>query len=126
MGFRFFCMTHLVACLGTGKGTWTEVNKLIRQRSWEKVFLVTNNFGKENYKNESNAELIIIDDNQNMEIIRDILVNELKTKNVDVLDMAINFISGSGKEHMALLSALLKIGAGVRLVNPGESEVKEI
>ena len=61
-----------------------------------------------------------------MEIIRDILVNELKTKNVDVLDMAINFISGSGKEHMALLSALLKIGAGVRLVNPGESEVKEI
>lgn len=126
MGYGVFSMTHLVACLGSGKGTWTEVNRLIKQRSWEKVFLITNQFGKENYKNETNAELIVVDDTQNMEILRDILVNEMKTKNVDILDVAINFVSGSGKEHMALLSALLKIGAGVRLVSPGENEVKEI
>ena len=34
-------MTELVACLTTGKGSWTEVAKLIAGENWEKVYLIT-------------------------------------------------------------------------------------
>ena len=30
-------------------------------------------------------------------------------------EIDINFISGTGREHMALMSALLKLGVGIRL-----------
>ena len=32
------------------------------------------------------------------------------------LEVAVNIVSGTGKEHMALLAAILKLGVGVRLV----------
>jgi len=34
--------------------------------------------------------------------------------------------SGSGKEHMALLSALLKLGLGIRLVSFTNNGIKEL
>jgi hypothetical protein len=33
------------------------------------------------------------------------------------LDIAVNITSGQGKEHTALLSALIKLGYGIRLVD---------
>jgi len=43
-------MTELVACLSTGKGTWGHVSRLIADGTWEKIILITNDFGKENFK----------------------------------------------------------------------------
>jgi len=34
----------------------------------------------------------------------------------DDTEVAVNFISGSGNEHMSILSTLLKLGLGIRLV----------
>ncbi|HLC66335.1 MAG TPA: hypothetical protein VJK52_01715, partial [Candidatus Nanoarchaeia archaeon] len=42
------------------------------------------------------------------------------------LEVAVNFISGTGKEHMALLSALLKLGLGIRLVVLTKDGVAEL
>ena len=41
-------------------------------------------------------------------------------------DVAFNMVSGSGKEHMAVLSALLKLGVGIRLVSYVNDSLKEI
>ena len=46
-----------------------------------------------------------------------------KIKGVEV---ALNFVSGSGKEHMAVISAVLKMGLALRLVMPGKEEVLEL
>ena len=42
-------MPTLIACLSTGKGTWGHVNHLIDNNNYDKVILITNDFGKENF-----------------------------------------------------------------------------
>ena len=41
-------------------------------------------------------------------------------------EVGLNFISGTGKEHMALLSAVLKLGIGIRFFALTKDGVKEI
>jgi len=107
-------MTYLIACLSTGKGSWSEVIKLINSEKWDHIFLITNNFGKENFKHE-NADLIVINESKPIKDISDVIYKKLQNQ-IGFNDIAVNFISGTGKEHMALLSALIKLGIGIRFV----------
>ena len=118
-------MTSLIACLGTGKGTLQHVSRLIKEQEWDKIFLVTNEFGKENFKAEKPAEFIIINPEKPISDIRDDIKTALQGQIKD-FEVAVNFVSGSGKEHMALLSALLKLGLGVRLIALTKEGIKEI
>ncbi len=118
-------MSILVACLSTGKGTWGHVSRLIADGQWDKIFLVTNEFGKENFNNEKQAELILVDSRKGIEEIRDEIKNGLKGKISD-MEVSTNFISGEGKEHMALLSAIIQLGLGVRFVALTKDGVKEL
>jgi hypothetical protein len=118
-------MTSLIACLSTGKGSWIEVKKIIGSDSFEKVYLITNDFGKEKFQAAENTELIVIDTRADTaEMIKQILAGlGDKVKG----EVALNLTSGSGKEHMALFAALIKLGIGFRLVEAGEEgAVKEI
>lgn len=117
-------MTSLVACLGAGKGTWAEVRKLMESESWEKVFLITNSFGKEKFF-AANAEFIVIDDFQGPKAIAAVVISHLKEKISDT-EVALNISSGSGNVHMAVLSALLKLGFGIRLVFLANDSVEEL
>ena len=108
-------MTDLVACLSTGEKSWNHVARLIKEQDWKNVFLITNEFGKNNFKAEKEMEFIVVDSKkQVLELIEDI-INGLKGKITD-LEIALNLVSGSGKEHMAILSALLRLGVGIRLI----------
>ncbi len=118
-------MTELVALLSTGKGTWTDVVKLISSQDWEKIYLITNEFGKDTFQKKDNMEFIVINSNQSIELIIDKIVTQLKEK-IKGTEVALNFISGTGKEHMAVLSAMLKLGLGIRLVVHTVNELKEI
>jgi hypothetical protein len=118
-------MTELVAFLSTGKGTWTEVVKLINSHDWEKIILITDDFGNQNFRKKENTELIVINQNESIELLIDKIQNGLKEKLTGV-EVALNMASGSGKEHMAALSALLKLGLGIRLVTISASGIKEI
>ena len=116
-------MTSLVACLGSGKGTWTEVKMLISSESWEKVFLVTNSFGKEKF--QADAEFIVVDDLQPAQAITAVIISQLKGKIRDT-EVAVNISSGSGNLHMAVIAALLKLGFGIRLVALVNDKVEEL
>ena len=121
-------MTDLVACLGAGKGTWNEVVKLIRAESWGKVFLVTNDFGKAKFSEHFPgilAEFVIVDDLLPTDQVAQAIANQLQGK-TEFSEVAVNMASGSGNLHMALLAALLKLGAGIRLVVTSEQGVKEL
>ncbi len=108
-------MTELIACLSTGKGTWGHVSRLISEEKWDKVFLITNDYGKENFNADEKTELIAMNMNQGLRELRDNIKEALKGK-IKGTEVAVNFISGSGREHMALISALLSLGIGLRLV----------
>lgn len=120
-------MPTLIACLSTGKGTWAEVNRLIQIGGWNKVFLITNAFGAENFRNKSeNTELVVVDsDNKSVVELVENIKKSLGGKISD-FEVALNFVSGSGKEHMAMLEAVLELGLNFRIVtvnSRGEMEV---
>lgn len=117
-------MTDLVCCLSTGKGTWVEVARLINNHDWDNVYLITNDFGRDKFTSEKEVKFILVDVNKGMESMKKTIEETLKDKLSG--DVAVNFISGSGKEHMALLSAVINLGVGIRFVVPVDSEIKEI
>ena len=121
-------MAVLVACLSTGKGTWGHVSRLLEgmdAEKWNKVFLITNEYGKENFKTQPGVELIQVHEMSGIQELRE----EIKTALKDAVgneEVAVNFVSGAGREHMALMSALMQLGVGFRLVAVTKDGVKEI
>ena len=110
-------MPTLIACLSSGKGTWTEVNKIINSQPWDKIFLITNQFGKENYSvNSEKTELVVIDPYKEISEIVKVIKSNLNGRIKD-FEVALNLVSGSGNEHMALLEAVLELGLNFRLVS---------
>ncbi|QQG39043.1 MAG: hypothetical protein HYS32_01115 [Candidatus Woesearchaeota archaeon] len=118
-------MTTLIACLSTGKGTWGHVGRLITDGKWDKIFLITNDFGKENFTPEKPSEFIIADAHGSLKDMRDLITKELKGKIKDT-EVGVNLVSGTGKEHMAIISALLKLGLGIRLMALTKDGIEEV
>lgn len=108
-------MPELIACLSTGKGTWGHVARLLSDNTWDKIYLITNDYGKENFTVNPKTELLSVNMSQGLKELRDEIHEKLKDKIKDT-EVAVNLISGTGKEHMALMSALLKLGVGIRLI----------
>src|SRR3989344_5004796 len=118
-------MPTLIACLSTGKGTWTEESKIAQSQDWNKVFLITNQFGKENYTPGKNMELVLVDSfpDTPTTIITEQIKNQLKERITD-FEVALNLVSGSGKEHMAILEAVLQLGLNFRLIAVNRNNVE--
>ncbi len=110
-------MPTLIALLSTGKGTWAEVNRLIQAQTWDKVFLITNKFGEENFKNKPEFVKLIVVDADNSDTIG--LTAQIKKHlegQISDFEVGLNLASGSGKEHMAVLEAVLELGLNFRIV----------
>ncbi|MBI5148873.1 hypothetical protein HZA33_04280 [Candidatus Pacearchaeota archaeon] len=105
---------ELVALLGTGKGTWGQVSGLIKQGEWDKIFLVGDEFIKK-FDPGKEAEFITLKLNQPVLVLRDLLISKLKDK-LKGPEVALTIASGEGREHMALISALLNVPVGIRFV----------
>lgn len=118
-------MTDLVACISSGKGTIAHVSKLIEGQNWEKVYIITNNEFKDQVSKKDNINIILIDNKKSLPEMVEDLKHTFKGK-LKMTETAVNLISGDGKEHMALISALLKLGIGIRLVALTKEGVKEI
>jgi len=101
----------LIAVLGVGKGTWGHVGRLITEETWDRVLLISNEWGKENFAPTKECEWIIVNNRAGFEIIKE----EIK-KNLPDSELVISLISGSGKEHMAVLAALKDKGYKYQVV----------
>ena len=117
-------MVELIACLSAGEGTWKHVDRLINEQEWDNVFLIADEFAKD-FKTKKKIELISINSNKFLSEMADEIKNRLKGR-IKGIDVALNLISGSGKEHMAILAALLKLGVGIRFVALTKEGIKEI
>ena len=117
-------MVSLIAMLSSGKGTWAQVNSLIACAKWDKIYLICNDFAYEKFEIDSTKALKLMIDEKNPEKSFPKLANFFR-KEIKDFEVALNLVSGSGMEHMALLSAVLKSGLGVRYVYCENKEVKE-
>ncbi|MBI2564884.1 hypothetical protein HYV79_02740 [Candidatus Woesearchaeota archaeon] len=117
-------MTSLVVCMSSGKGTWSNIYSLIKFQDWENIFIITQTFFKDKIKLEKPHNLIVIDETETIQSIIAQLTENFKDKLVG--DVAVNMISGTGKEHTALLISLFKIGVGIRFIEATEQGINEI
>ncbi len=118
-------MTDLIACLSENEKGRIHIQKLVEGENWTQVFLVTTESSKKGFSCEKEVQYVIIDmQSPASEMIKSIQ-KQLHGKLND-LEVALNMVCGSGKEHMALLSALVKMGMGIRLMAVTKEGIKEL
>ena len=105
---------ELIALLSYGKGTSGQVSGLCKKGEWEKIILLGTSFAK-NFALPPGLpfDFIEYDSNKNLLQLKKELMSKLKGK-INGVEVAVSIASGNGKEHMALVSALLSLPVGVR------------
>lgn len=104
---------ELVALLGSGKGSWGQVAGVINRGDWENIILIGDEFAKK-FNVEKDFEFIEINSSGIIDL-KDEILKKLQGK-IKGTEVALSIASGEGKEHMALISALLSLPAGIRFV----------
>jgi len=119
-------MAHLIASLGSDKETWNNVNAVIQSGFFDKIYIITTESCERNYtkpiiKSTINITIIKINFNKSIEELVPELYIILKRyfleDKIQDLDIAVNITSGTGKEHAIIISTLMKLGYGIRLVD---------
>lgn len=103
---------ELVALLSTGKGTWAQVSGLMTHGDWDKIILLGSDFAKQ-FTHEKEFEFIELDLNKKLKDLKEEFSTNLKEK-FNGTEVALSIASGDGKEHMALISALINLPVGIR------------
>ena len=98
---------ELVALVSSGQGSWAQVSGLMKYGEWDKIILIGSDFAKQ-FTHEKKFEFIQVDLNKKIKELRDELLEKLKGK-FDGTEVALTIASGDGKEHMALISALINL-----------------
>ena len=103
---------ELVALLSSGQGTWAQISGLMKYGEWDNVILIGDDFAKQ-FTHEKKFEFIKVDLNQKIRELKEDLMKKLKGK-INGTEVALSIASGNGKEHMALISALINSPVGIR------------
>lgn len=103
---------ELVALLSSGKGSWAQVSGLMKMGEWDKIIILGDDFAQK-FTHEKKFEFIKVDLNKRISDLRDELLEKLRGK-IDGTEVALSIASGEGKEHMALISALINLPVGIR------------
>ena len=106
---------ELVALLSSGKGTWAQVSGLIKHGDWEKIILLGDDFSSQ-FKVQEKTEItqfIRVDLNKRIADLKEEFQQKLQGK-ISGMEVALSVASGDGKEHMALISALINLPVGIR------------
>jgi len=103
---------EFIGVLSSGKGTWGQVAGLMKKGEWEKIIILGPSYAKE-FTSEIPFDFIEYDPESSLVQLKKDFGDKLKDR-LDGLEVALSLASGSGKEHMALISALLSIPVGVR------------
>jgi hypothetical protein len=106
---------EFVAFIGEDKESWGQVKGIMNRIDSERILIVkdkkTNGF-----PNNAKTEFVNVDASKSLLDLKSEILKSLKGKLSGDFEVALSLASGNGKEHMALISALLTIPVGIRLV----------
>jgi len=105
----------LVCFQGTDKESWAQINALLKRGEWEKVSIVKNK-AAEHFPMPESCAILEVDSSIPLLELKEDIIKKLRPTIGKEFEIALSLASGTGKEHMALISALLNIPVGVRLV----------
>jgi precorrin-3B methylase len=118
-------MASLIAVIGDGAGTRAHVGRIISEQEFDAIYII----GEQAYNAQFSAskpfEFIPVQKDESISEMAERIRAALRKKKLGT-EVALNFVSGTGKEHMATLSAMLKLGLGVRLIALTKEGVREI
>ena len=103
---------ELIALLSSGKESWQQVTGLLNQGDWENIILIGSDEAKQ-FTHSKEFQLIQVNLSQRLKDLKEEFGRKLKGK-IAGTEVALSIASGDGKEHMALISALLSVPVGVR------------
>ncbi|MCL5730431.1 MAG: hypothetical protein M1165_02590 [Candidatus Pacearchaeota archaeon] len=103
---------ELIALLSSGEGTWAQVSGLIKYGDWEKIIVLGGDFARK-FSSEKEFEFVNVNLDKKISDLKDEFMKKLKGK-IQGTEVALSIASGNGKEHMALISALINLPAGIR------------
>ncbi|MCC7569084.1 MAG: hypothetical protein KO463_05675 [Candidatus Methanofastidiosa archaeon] len=103
-------MKTLIATLGVGKGTWGKVKRICSEE-WDSVILLGNAWAKDTYK-PANEWIVLEDEKDVCQLVEDIK----PSLDRDLGEIYINLLSGSGREHNAVVAALLSLNKKFTMV----------
>ncbi|MBM3230149.1 hypothetical protein FJZ22_00635 [Candidatus Pacearchaeota archaeon] len=106
---------EFVACVGTDEQNWGQITALLNRLEYEKAVLVVDAMAS-GYPTNDTCTIIKIDMSQPLLPLQREIQDKLKKTVGGEFEVALSLASGTGKEHMAVLSALLNIPVGVKLV----------
>ena len=109
---------EFLAVLSTGKGTWGQVIGLINRNEWDNIILVGDSYVKKRiseFNLSKKFDFVQVDFNKGIKSVINDLTAKLKQK-INGPEVALSIASGSGKEHMMVISSILRVPAGIRFV----------
>ncbi|MCF7861268.1 hypothetical protein K9M79_03395 [Candidatus Woesearchaeota archaeon] len=123
-------MKVLIVTVSQNPAEVAHVKRLLSEGEWKKVIMIGFDKTKEivhtfECLNNDLFNYILCDPTMPIPEISSTLGSELSEASGEY-EVAVNFTSGTGKLHMAVLSAVLKLGVGVRLVTISEKGVIQI
>lgn len=103
---------ELIALLSFDEGTWGQVSGLIKHGEWDKIIILGNDLAKK-FSSEKEFEFIQIDLEKKIISLKEEFMKKLNGK-IQGTEVALSIASGDGKQHMALISALINLPVGIR------------
>jgi hypothetical protein len=106
---------ELVAFLGKDKENWGQVTALLNRAEYNKAVLIKSKESEE-FPANSKCITVKVDTSRPVAQLADEIKEKLKKELSGDFEVSLSLASGSGKEHMAVISALLNIPVGVKLI----------
>jgi hypothetical protein len=111
---------ELVVFLGEDKENFSQAVGLVKKGDWERVIVVG-----ERVEMPKESEFVSIDREARLIDMKEEIRGKLKGK-ISGTEVSLSIASGNGKEHMALISALLSIPVGIRFTALTRDGIVEI
>jgi hypothetical protein len=105
---------ELIISLSSDK-EYSQASGLIKQGEWDNVIVLGDNEAKSFSVENKKFDFIQLDLTKKLIDLKKEFLDKLKGK-IKGTEVGLSIASGNGKEHMALISALLSIPAGIRFV----------
>ena len=103
---------ELIAILSSDKESWGQLSGLMKHGEWENIIILGDDSAKQ-FSSEIKFEFIKVDLTKKIQELKDDFMKKLKGKTLGTV-VALSIASGNGKEHMALISALINLPVGIR------------
>ncbi len=106
---------NIIILVGEDPSSYGQITGIINRSEAEKIILVKNKNVKD-FPSDDRCKIIEIDSAKDIMSLREDIKEKLRKEVNADFEVSLSIASGTGKEHMALVSALLAIPVGVKFI----------